>query len=94
MEYKERYQEWLSNPYFDAETKAELEGIKEDNVLLFTTDHEEYPVVPLVCDPGKENETCLISETDRDGIVFRLEQEGEQVWLCTGTDRYRRVWDA
>ncbi len=68
-----------------------LEGINEENVLLFTTDHEEYPVVPLVCDPEKENETCLISETDRDGIVFRLEQEGEQVWLCTGTDRYRRV---
>lgn len=31
MEYKERYQEWLSNPYFDAETKAELEGIREDD---------------------------------------------------------------
>ncbi|MCI8836176.1 MAG: phospho-sugar mutase [Ruminococcus sp.] len=30
MEYKERYQEWLSNPYFDADTKAELESIKED----------------------------------------------------------------
>ena len=28
MEYKERYQEWLSNPYFDADTKAELEGLK------------------------------------------------------------------
>jgi len=31
MEYKERYQEWLSNPYFDADTKAELEGIREDD---------------------------------------------------------------
>ena len=30
MEYKERYEEWLSNPYFDADTKAELESIKED----------------------------------------------------------------
>ncbi len=66
-----------------------LEAVNEENVLLFTTDHEEYLVVPLVCDPRKENETCLISETDRDGIVFRLEQEGEQLWLCTGTDRYR-----
>ena len=66
-----------------------LEAVNEENVLLFTTDHEEYLVVPLVCDPRKENETCLISETDRDGIVFRLEQEGEQFWLCTGTDRYR-----
>lgn len=25
MEYKERYEEWLSNPYFDTATKAELE---------------------------------------------------------------------
>lgn len=31
MEYKERYQEWLSTPYFDADTKAELEGIREDD---------------------------------------------------------------
>ena len=30
MEYKEKYQEWLSNPYFDADTKTELEGIKDD----------------------------------------------------------------
>ncbi|SHK19582.1 phospho-sugar mutase [Hespellia stercorisuis] len=31
MEYQERYQEWLSNPYFDADTKAELEAIKADD---------------------------------------------------------------
>ena len=66
-----------------------LEAVNEENVLLFTTDHEEYPIVPLVCDPRKENETCLISETDREGIVFRLEQEGEQLWLCIGTDKYK-----
>ncbi len=30
MDYKERYEEWLSNPYFDADTKAELESIKDD----------------------------------------------------------------
>jgi len=30
MGYKELYQEWLSNPYFDEATKAELEAIKED----------------------------------------------------------------
>lgn len=30
MEYKARYEAWLSNPYFDADTKAELESIKED----------------------------------------------------------------
>lgn len=31
MDYKERYEEWLSNSYFDADTKRELEGIKEDD---------------------------------------------------------------
>ena len=30
MEYKELYNDWLSNPYFDDETKAELEAIKSD----------------------------------------------------------------
>lgn len=30
MEYMEKYQEWLTNPYFDADTKAELMSIKDD----------------------------------------------------------------
>ena len=30
MDYKQRYEEWLSNPYFDADTKAELASIGED----------------------------------------------------------------
>lgn len=30
MDYRETYNEWLTNPYFDAETKKELEAIKED----------------------------------------------------------------
>lgn len=30
MDYRENYEQWLSNPYFDTETKAELERIKED----------------------------------------------------------------
>lgn len=30
MGYMETYQEWLDNPYFDAETKAELLAIKDD----------------------------------------------------------------
>lgn len=30
MDYKKNYEEWLANPYFDADTKAELEGIKND----------------------------------------------------------------
>ena len=31
MDYQARYEEWLSNPYFDADTKAELESIKGDD---------------------------------------------------------------
>ena len=40
-------------------------------------------MVPLTCDPRRGNETCLISETDREGIVFWLEKEGERTWLRT-----------
>ena len=28
MNYKETYQEWLSNPYFDEDTKKELTAIR------------------------------------------------------------------
>lgn len=31
MDYKNIYEEWLNNPYFDAETKKELEAIKDDD---------------------------------------------------------------
>lgn len=31
MDYKSIYEEWLNNPYFDAETKKELEAIKDDD---------------------------------------------------------------
>ena len=30
QDYKEIYREWLSNPYFDEETKAELKAIEND----------------------------------------------------------------
>ena len=30
MNYKETYQEWLSNPYFDEDTKKELTAIEND----------------------------------------------------------------
>ncbi|MBQ7433910.1 MAG: phospho-sugar mutase [Lachnospiraceae bacterium] len=31
MDYREVYEEWLRNPYFDEETKAELRAIQEDD---------------------------------------------------------------
>ena len=31
MEYRENYEEWLSNPYFDEATKEELKGIAADD---------------------------------------------------------------
>ena len=30
MNYKETYQEWLSNPYFDEDTKKESTAIEND----------------------------------------------------------------
>ena len=30
MDYKKTYEAWLSNPYFDADTKKELESIAGD----------------------------------------------------------------
>ena len=30
MDYKKIYEEWLSNPYFDEETKKELQSISGD----------------------------------------------------------------
>ena len=32
MNYKETYQEWLSNPYFDEDTKKELTAIENDEM--------------------------------------------------------------
>ena len=31
MNYKETYQEWLTNPYFDEDTKKELKAIENDD---------------------------------------------------------------
>ena len=30
MDYKKVYEEWLTNPFFDEETKAELKAIEND----------------------------------------------------------------
>ena len=35
MNYKETYQEWLSNPYFDEETKKELKAIENDESSIW-----------------------------------------------------------
>lgn len=34
MTYKEKYQQWLNNPYFDDETRKELESIKDDELEI------------------------------------------------------------
>ena len=36
MDYKELYNEWLSNPYFDEETKEELKAIESDEKEIET----------------------------------------------------------
>ena len=43
MDYKELYKDWLENPYFDENTKAELKAIEQDdNVFIL-------PGVPKAC---------------------------------------------
>ena len=32
-EYVKRYEEWCSNPYFDAETQAELKAIADNDTF-------------------------------------------------------------
>lgn len=65
-----------------------LEEIWENSVLVFTTDHEDYKTVPLLCDSGNETETCLISETDRDGICFFIKDTPSGLCLYAGEDCY------
>ena len=31
MDYMKIYEEWLNNPYFDADTKKELESIRDND---------------------------------------------------------------
>ena len=31
MDYRERYEQWISDPYFDEETRAELKAIRDDD---------------------------------------------------------------
>ena len=33
MDYKKVYEEWLSSPYFDEATKAELRAIEDENEI-------------------------------------------------------------
>ncbi len=34
MEYMEIYNQWLNDPYFDAQTKAELQSIAQDTAEI------------------------------------------------------------
>ena len=44
MDYKETYEAWLSNPYFDEETKKELAGIASDKNVFTLIWSLEQPV--------------------------------------------------
>ena len=45
MDYKKLYEEWLTNPYFDDATKAELKAISDDENEIkerFYTEERNY----------------------------------------------------
>ena len=46
MEYREIYEQWLANPYFDEAIKEELKGISEDENEI---KERFYMDLPQVC---------------------------------------------
>ena len=48
MDYKAIYEEWLSNPYFDEATKAELRAIADDDKEIKERFYKDLEF-PLVC---------------------------------------------
>ena len=49
MGYMESYREWLENPYFDEETKAELKAIQNDEKEI-----REYKATDLKFRPRRK----------------------------------------
>ena len=45
MGYMETYKEWIDNPYFDEETKKELQGIEGNEAEI----KERSPLIPGAC---------------------------------------------
>ena len=43
MGYRENYEYWLSDPYFDEETKKELASIKDDDNEIQEVDYDKSP---------------------------------------------------
>ena len=44
MDYKKIYEEWISNPYFDEDTKKELNAIKDDDKEMDELDEVLYVI--------------------------------------------------
>ena len=49
MEYREIYEQWLANPYFDEAIKEELKGISEDENEIKERFIWIWNLVPQVC---------------------------------------------
>ena len=49
MDYKKVYEEWLSNPYFDEATKAELRGIADNEMRSKNGFMQSWSLVQQVC---------------------------------------------
>ena len=48
MDYKKVYEEWLSNPYFDEATKAELRGIADNENEIKERFYAELEFLSLI----------------------------------------------
>lgn len=49
MDYKKLYEEWLANPYFDENTKAELKAIEKDENEIKERFIKSWSLVQPVC---------------------------------------------
>ena len=55
MDYREVYQEWLENPYFDDSTKEELRAVEKDEKEI-----REYRVDQLKFKPRRKKEKVVV----------------------------------
>ena len=83
MNYKELYEEWLSNPCFDDETKAELRAISDDENEI----KRSFEITKNIFDKLKPQGALICSMGMSGDFNLAIECESNMVRL--GTILYR-----
>ena len=72
MGYMESYREWLENPYFDEETKAELKAIQNDEKEI-----REYKVSQLKFRPKRRRDKGNVNDAELKALEAMDRKEGK-----------------